>query len=640
MQATYSPDDNKLRLYSGGRLDAETFQRVKAAGFRWAPKQELFVAPAWTPCREDLLIELAGEVEDEDTSLVERAEQRAERFGDYSDKRSKDYESAIAAADRYTEPFRDGQPILVGHHSEKRARKDQERGNNAMRRAIHAHETAEYWEQRAAGSIAAAKYKERPDVRARRIKKIEADLRKIERAGKEAAGRMVAWDATDLTVEKAMRMADYYTMNVDVAKREDSPHWWWTARDVLRPDSERPAGCPAMTLEQVREIARAQHTNGTALRGRWIAHYNNRLTYERAMLAESGYVAPPKRVSRAVLPLLNYPGEVRVRSPYRKDVENYTAHPMTKAEYSAINKDYRGTRIAEDGTHRIRSAMLFHPSRLVVVFLTDAKEHPRPGTEPESDAAQEVQARINAAADKIDRNVAAAKKVKAHNASLIQREPAKERQQEPAEVETIRSALASGGVQVVVADQLFPTPDDLAARMVALADIHPGDKVLEPSAGTGSILRAIVDAETDPNRAGPAPHVTAVEINPKLFAALPKHLAESAICGNFLSITPDTEHPGGQPIGEFDAIVMNPPFRNGEDIKHILHAVRFLNSGGRLVAICANGPRQQAKLKALAAEMGGIYDPLPAGTFKAQGTCVNAALFAITANTGAMEVAA
>jgi len=60
--ATYSVTDNKLRLYSSQRLDAETYQAVKDHGFKWAPKQELFVAPMWTPGREDFLIELAGEI--------------------------------------------------------------------------------------------------------------------------------------------------------------------------------------------------------------------------------------------------------------------------------------------------------------------------------------------------------------------------------------------------------------------------------------------------------------------------------------------------------------------------------------------------------------------------------------------------
>jgi len=40
---------------------------------------------------------------------------------------------------------------------------------------------------------------------------------------------------------------------------------------------------------------------------------------------------------------------------------------------------------------------------------------------------------------------------------------------------------------------------------------------------------------------------------------------------------------------------MNPPFENGADIKHIQHAMKMLKPGGRLVAICANGPRQQPR---------------------------------------------
>src|SRR5450631_4419634 len=90
MTATYSPEDNKLRLYPEPRLTKDIYEKVKAAGFKWAPKQELFVAPMWTPAREDLLVELCDEIGDEDTSLVDRAEQRADRFDDYSDKRAAD----------------------------------------------------------------------------------------------------------------------------------------------------------------------------------------------------------------------------------------------------------------------------------------------------------------------------------------------------------------------------------------------------------------------------------------------------------------------------------------------------------------------------------------------------------------------
>lgn len=130
--ATYSPEDNKLRLYASSRLDKETYERVKAAGFKWAPKQELFVAPMWTPSREDLLLELAGEIGDEDKSLVERQEERAERFEDYSESRKADAEAAHKAVHAISDNIPFGQPILVGHHSERRARKDAARGGRPM----------------------------------------------------------------------------------------------------------------------------------------------------------------------------------------------------------------------------------------------------------------------------------------------------------------------------------------------------------------------------------------------------------------------------------------------------------------------------------------------------------------------------
>jgi hypothetical protein len=44
----------------------------------------------WTPSREELLLELCGEIDDEDNSLVERAEERSERFNDYSESRAED----------------------------------------------------------------------------------------------------------------------------------------------------------------------------------------------------------------------------------------------------------------------------------------------------------------------------------------------------------------------------------------------------------------------------------------------------------------------------------------------------------------------------------------------------------------------
>ena len=185
--ATYCAEDNKLRLYPFARLDAATYKRVSDAGFKWAPKQELFVTPMWTPARFDLLLELCGDVGDEDKSLAERAAERADRMSDYSSKRAAEATSARAAVSAIADHIPFGQPILIGHHSERRARKDAERIQNGMRRAVNLWETATYWQERAAGALANAKYKELPAVRHRRIKGLEADKRKHERSKDEAA---------------------------------------------------------------------------------------------------------------------------------------------------------------------------------------------------------------------------------------------------------------------------------------------------------------------------------------------------------------------------------------------------------------------------------------------------------------------
>ena len=118
--------------------------------------------------------------------------------------------------------------------------------------------------------------------------------------------------------------------------------------------------------------------------------------------------------------------------------------------------------------------------------------------------------------------------------------------------------------------------------------------------------------------------VHCVEINNALCRRLntmPK--VSSVIEGDFLAQNGN--------LGKFDRVVMNPPFQNGADIKHIQHALTFLKPGGRLVALCANGPRQRETLKPLAENSGGWWEDLPAGSFKEQGTNVNTALLVIEA---------
>jgi type I restriction-modification system DNA methylase subunit len=103
-----------------------------------------------------------------------------------------------------------------------------------------------------------------------------------------------------------------------------------------------------------------------------------------------------------------------------------------------------------------------------------------------------------------------------------------------------------------------------------------------------------------------------VEINAGLAARLDA-TGRAVVCGDFLSWD-------GRDFGAFDRVVMNPPFDNGADIRHVQHAFTMLAPGGRLVAIVANGPRENAQLRPRAV----TWEELPPGTFA--GTNVRAAI--------------
>jgi len=166
-------------------------------------------------------------------------------------------------------------------------------------------------------------------------------------------------------------------------------------------------------------------------------------------------------------------------------------------------------------------------------------------------------------------------------------------------------ALDDRAPVVVQAHQLFPTPPELARRVVRLARIE-GGRVLEPSAGTGNLLREMTEAASE---------LVAVEISAPLAHILRRGFPACEVtCGDFLAC--------GDELGRFDRIVMNPPFTRGSDVRHIEHARRLLAPGGRLVSLCAAGPKQRAALMPAATE----WIDLPAGSFRESGTGVAAAI--------------
>ncbi|CAI9395576.1 DUF3560 domain-containing protein (plasmid) [Citrobacter telavivensis] len=426
-RATYSPDDNKLRLYAALRLDDESYQKIHAVGFRWAPKQGLFVAPAWTPAREDMLLSLAGDIEDDDNTLFERQEQRADRFSVYSDKRAGESEQELVHVDVLASAIPAGQPILVGHHSERRARLDAQRIENGMKRAVMLFERAEYWAERAQASLRHAKYKERPDVRYRRIKKIEADLRKSEKAIAQSQKYLTMWQAETLDLKMAQLISNYdhitACFTLDKYPRPPEKNQY-EGRMSLHSALDN----GIITFEQARDIAVRCHKRSIRHQQRWANHYLNRLAYERAMLDESGGVVTRTQefelggqvqsrgewltiirinksngaVSSVVTPsyrFMGYKGTMTLtpdritdykaptteeaiaakQAAKRPPIVNYPGEgfrEMTKAEWAKTPADYKAVRgVAENdehGAYRFRRIMTGGYT-LDTVYITDMK---------------------------------------------------------------------------------------------------------------------------------------------------------------------------------------------------------------------------------------------------------------------------
>ena len=139
----------------------------------------------------------------------------------------------------------------------------------------------------------------------------------------------------------------------------------------------------------------------------------------------------------------------------------------------------------------------------------------------------------------------------------------------------------------IPADQKFlasKCPDSLTDLIIEMLNISSSIHVLEPSAGTGGIR----DKLTQKTR-----HVVSVELNKKSFEELDK-VGGININANFLL---------SEPKMNFDCVVMCPP---KDFLPHVHHAMSFLKSDGKLVAVV-----QYDEKSVLELDQALTYTPLP-----------------------------
>jgi Methyltransferase small domain len=126
----------------------------------------------------------------------------------------------------------------------------------------------------------------------------------------------------------------------------------------------------------------------------------------------------------------------------------------------------------------------------------------------------------------------------------------------------------------------FPSPATVAEQLVRFANFCKPAGVLEPSAGSGCLIDAV-------RKHHPDTRISYCEINCLILDLLRAKYGGS---GNVHFIGRDFIELDISNLGSsFDGIIMNPPFENGEDIAHVMHAHKFLSSKGILAAIVSEG---------------------------------------------------
>ena len=177
------------------------------------------------------------------------------------------------------------------------------------------------------------------------------------------------------------------------------------------------------------------------------------------------------------------------------------------------------------------------------------------------------------------------------------------------------------GTLAIEKDGFFETPSEVFAMMLDEIPIDPNitDRTyLEPSAGMGAILRALILCGVSPE------YIMAVEKNPIRAKAI-ERFGTWVKCIDFMELPP---------ITLYDRVYMNPPFEMGQDTEHVQKAYSLLKPGGKLVSVMSasvtyNTQKKFVEFRHWLDTLRSYIVELPAKSFHISGTDVNTVLVVI-----------
>lgn len=166
---------------------------------------------------------------------IARASARADALERKAARLESKSDAHYAAAKAITENIPFGQPIIVGHHSEARARRDAARVHSNMNKSIEAADAA----SEAARKAEAARANTRPEsveTLVNRLEKLEADIRRCERLGRNPQRlehlreQHAYWTSVHDQYRVDGRVADTTNVKVGDLARYRWDHWFKVER--------------------------------------------------------------------------------------------------------------------------------------------------------------------------------------------------------------------------------------------------------------------------------------------------------------------------------------------------------------------------------------------------------------------------
>jgi predicted RNA methylase len=148
--------------------------------------------------------------------------------------------------------------------------------------------------------------------------------------------------------------------------------------------------------------------------------------------------------------------------------------------------------------------------------------------------------------------------------------------------------------------QFFETPRELATRLVEMAEIKNGERVLEPSAGRGRIAELM-------------PECQCIELNKDNEKFLVAN-GFDVVGNNFMNHD-----------GEYDVVVANPPFTKQQDIDHVNKMMDLAKR--RVVSVMSasvmfRDNKKTVDFRNRVEGLGGTFEMLPEKIFAESGTNV------------------